>query len=94
MSNPNPCDPMPEGVNEEEVMGALKRLSVSFRFDMSLGGMGAMFLVGQIQLACRHPTNLGPSRKFVQSLAERIGREMVEAEPCLAPVIAAGWKGE
>ncbi len=57
---------------------------------LQLDGPEAFALLGQIQLACRHPRNLGPSRQ----IAERIGRLIqatVATTPALAAVAEMGW---
>jgi hypothetical protein len=59
-------------------------------FVLQLDGPEAFALLGQIQLACRHPANKGPSRQ----IAERIGR-LIQATlattPALAAVAEYGW---
>jgi hypothetical protein len=59
---------------------------------LELSGADAWALLGQIQLACRLPSNNGPTREAV----ERIGRSIqaaVASAGALAIVAEAGWSG-
>lgn len=71
---------------------AMKRLQVKgFRINLKLGPAQAMMLIGQLQLAARHPANIGPSSGLVRLLATELADELVEAEPELQAIIEAGW---
>jgi hypothetical protein len=58
---------------------------------LELDAAVAFQLVSTIQLACRHPNFLGPTRETIEALARSIA-EQFPAE--LQAVIAAGWDPE
>lgn len=60
---------------------------------LDLSGYQAWCLLGQIQLACRHPENVGPSRQIVEGLARTIEAE-VATTPALQEVARRGWLAE
>jgi hypothetical protein len=65
----------------------------AIRIDLHLSGTQAMCLLGQLQLACRHPQNRGPTRQ----VAEEVARDLqvaVSITPALAGVAEAGWHEE
>ena len=48
-------------------------------------------LVGQLQLALRHPRNCGPASVMARGLAEVLGDMLTDLYPAVGQVIAAGW---
>jgi hypothetical protein len=61
--------------------------------ELHLDGIQAMCLLGQIQLACRHVQNTGPTRRIVERIARKL-QEAVSITPALAAVAEAGWHEE
>lgn len=58
---------------------------------MMLLGLDMLGLLGQLQLALRHPGNRGASSQHARKLAEAIETRIVEASPGLRDLCAAGW---
>lgn len=56
--------------------------------------LGAMCIVSNIQLASRHPGNIGPSSNIAQSIAKEIQKSILEVAPNLAEVLEKGWNPE
>ena len=54
----------------------------------------AFMLIGQIQLALRHPSNRGISAAIAEDLAHMLERILSEHGPALAELIARGWNAE
>jgi hypothetical protein len=57
---------------------------------LTIPAIDAFCILGQIQLACRHPFNTGPSR----TIAERFGHQLqhlVATTDALAEVARRGW---
>lgn len=50
----------------------------------------AWCLLAQLQLACRHPDNNGPSRKVAEEIARYL-QTAVATTPALAELAARGW---
>lgn len=57
---------------------------------LRLTPLEAWALLGQIQLAMRHPKNVGPTRRMVESIARRI-QFVVAPEGALAIIARRGW---
>jgi hypothetical protein len=57
---------------------------------LQLGAVEAWALLGQIQLACRHPMNLGPTRQIAEQIARQL-QAAVATTPALAAVAEMGW---
>ena len=48
-------------------------------------------IVGQLQLALKHPENVGESAEVAEAIAEEFSALLIKAIPEIEPVIAAGW---
>jgi hypothetical protein len=57
---------------------------------LSLTPLEAWALVCQLQLACRHPENTGPTRQMVEQIARRL-QFIVAPSGALAVVAERGW---
>lgn len=57
---------------------------------LELTALAAYCLIGQIQLACRHPANDGHGRDIAEAVA-RVLINQVATTPALAEVIRRGW---
>jgi hypothetical protein len=57
---------------------------------LQLGGWEAWALLAQIQLACRHPENNGPTRQVAEQIARQI-QAAVATTPALAAMAEMGW---
>lgn len=57
---------------------------------LELTAIEAWMLLGQIQIACRHPENNGISRATVEKLARQIQAGLA-VTPALAAVAERGW---
>ena len=57
---------------------------------LQLGGWEAWALLGQIQLACRHPENNGPTRQVAEQIARQL-QAAVATTPALAAMAEMGW---
>lgn len=57
---------------------------------LELSPTSAWCLMAQIQLACRHPSNEGPSRAIAESIARDI-QLVLATTPALAAVAEHGW---
>ncbi len=58
--------------------------------DIHLSGYQAWCLLSQIQLACRHPDNDGPTRQIAEGIAHVI-EQSVATTPALQEVARRGW---
>lgn len=59
-------------------------------FVLQLNGIEGWILLGNLQLALRHPKNVGESSKIARELAKRI-EGMVARSGALAEVARRGW---
>lgn len=60
---------------------------VTVDFDVTL----SVCLIAQIQLACRHPKNLGASREIVEGFARMLQQEVSKVAPENDVVMEMGW---
>lgn len=60
---------------------------------LELPPVAAFCLIGQIQLACRHPDNLGPMREIVEELAREIQQAFAGQDPEFGRLVEQGWVG-
>ncbi len=61
--------------NEERVRSNLLRLKLPFELDV----LSAITLIGNLQLALRHPANTGPNTRIVRFFIDETIRRMREA---------------
>ena len=57
---------------------------------LKLTGMEALCIIGNIQLASRHPKNTGPSANIAQNIARRL-QVAISITPWLADMVEFGW---
>jgi hypothetical protein len=57
---------------------------------LQLSAVEAWCLLCQIQLACRHPGNTGPSRRIAEAAA-RVLQALVATGPALHSIAERGW---
>jgi hypothetical protein len=83
---------MHEIIDEAAVEAALAELQVrEAPVLIELQPIEAWVLLGQLQLALRHPENTGPSAKITRVLARHI-QARVAGSGVLAAVAEAGWQ--
>jgi hypothetical protein len=63
------------------------------RLVLSLTPLEAWALLSQVQLACRHPENTGPTRAIAVQIARQFQRQ-IAGEGALARVAEEGWHTE
>jgi hypothetical protein len=51
----------------------------------------AICVIANIQLATRHPENVGPSRKIAEEFARELQARLIIDHPELEDVLEAGW---
>jgi hypothetical protein len=79
--------------DEAEVAAALEYLSRREPLQISIQPMMAWALLAQLQLACRHPRNQGPTRRMVERFARQL-QGLIAPEGVLARLAERGWKPE
>ena len=57
---------------------------------LRLGAVEAWAVLGQLQLACRHPANNGPTRQIAEQVARQL-QAAVATTPALRVVAEMGW---
>lgn len=83
-------------LSDEELVEAyqneLKKLdSQAVTIDLSLMPIDAVCLIGAVQLACRHPEFIGPSRTIVEDLVEQLRLKFLQHDvPHIVEVIDRG----
>ena len=82
-------------VSEAECTRALAAMESSgFSITLKLSATEALMLLGEIQLACKHPNNKGYPRRFVETLGREIGAKLsADGGDVLRAVCDAGWEG-
>lgn len=60
-------------------------------FDISIDGVTAVTLIGQLQLASRHPANNGPSVKYSIEFAKQLQTLVSEKFPNASAILEMGW---
>lgn len=58
---------------------------------LEIGAVEAWVLLAQLQLACRHPQNTGPSRQIAARIARQL-QEAIASGGALAIVAEMGWQ--
>lgn len=61
---------------------------------LTMDCMVAMCLIGNIQLACRHSANTGPSRKIAENVARHLQEEVSKILPEQAALLEMGWNAD
>lgn len=59
-------------------------------FLLEISPSQAWILLGHLQLALRHPANIGPSAMIARAFANQL-QDYIATTPALAAVAAAGW---
>ncbi|MDX2215465.1 MAG: hypothetical protein SFY66_19535 [Oculatellaceae cyanobacterium bins.114] len=62
--------------------------------EMAIMPFRAFVLVGQIQLALRHPQNRGPSADVARDMAIRLQARLGQIHPAIAEALEHGWHPE
>jgi len=63
----------------------------NFTIQVEIDFLSAMCIIGNIQLASRHPKNTGPSRKIAELFARMLQKIVVEKRPDVAELLEKGW---
>lgn len=69
----------------------LHDMNVCPHIDMKIDPVTAMCVIGNIQLATRHPANNGPSLRFAIQFARDLEKELVKLMPDREAIFAMGW---
>lgn len=59
--------------------------------EMEIDCLVAMCIIGNIQLACRHHLNVGPSRLIAENFARELQKRVAYHWPDKAVVMEMGW---
>ena len=59
--------------------------------EMQISCESAICLIGQIQLALRHPQNVGASRNVVESIARKLQKAVTMIAPDWNDIFEMGW---
>jgi hypothetical protein len=51
----------------------------------------AICVIAQLQLAARHPKNIGPSREVAEVFARSLQQKIIEVAPENAAIMEMGW---
>jgi len=62
--------------------------------ELELTALEAMTLLGQMQLALRHPANRGASADLVRKIAQVIEQFLAKLGPATAEICRRGWAPE
>jgi hypothetical protein len=65
--------------------------SLGIKIILELGISDAMALIGALQLACRHPEFVGPTRYSVEKIIGQLFTNF-EGKPALQELIRMGWQ--
>lgn len=58
---------------------------------ISLDSVTAICIIVQIQLATRHPDNIGPSREVAEKFARQLQERVAAKVPEVAKLMELGW---
>lgn len=61
------------------------------RVPIEIDMVTAICLIGSVQLASRHPKNVGPSARISQDFARDLQKIVVEKFPAAEFILEAGW---
>jgi hypothetical protein len=78
----------PDRDEVNELAAALKAIG-NLHLEISAGS--ALALIGALQLACRHPGFVGPTRREVEGLARTLQRRMAAESDLVGRVLERGW---
>jgi len=70
----------------------LARNSTCLQLELTV--LEAMTLLGQIQLALRHPANRGPSANLVRKIAQVLEEFLSKCGPATSEICRRGWVSE
>ena len=74
-------------------MAALGRLAADpQRLTIEISKYDLWILLGTIQLACRHPQFIGPTRFASENLCRLLGEVLTNNDPDLRLLFAMGWE--
>jgi len=78
--------------NEEAFAEGMKKLVVKHPFlRLDLDWEAAMMIVGCLQLALRHPGNVGPSSEVARAFCDNVIRAAESVEPQLGELMRMGF---
>lgn len=84
---------MPTSTTLIELLDEIKALDSVPAVQLNLGPIDAWCLMGELQLACKHPLNIGLPREVAETVARGIQRELATT-PALQKLAEAGWTDE
>ena len=66
----------------------------SSSLQLELTAIEAIALIGQLQLALRHPANRGPAAELIRTLAKALEEFLSKCGPATAEICRRGWDPE
>lgn len=66
-------------------------LAVDPGMNIQIGGYELLILVGQLQLALRHPSNRGRSAEISEEIARHLQAHLAQYCPAVTEIVEAGW---
>lgn len=78
-------------MTDDDALRALGRLKDLPEMKLVLTPVEAWIVMSNLQLACRHPGNLGPSRHLAEAVARRIQDFYGQRDPELGRLAEQGW---
>lgn len=79
-------------LDEKDGLAALARLQADPQtVAVEMSKVEAFMLLGQLQLALRHPHNRGPSSDVARGVARSIQEALSRGDPVLARLAEMGW---
>lgn len=60
-------------------------------FTLELGFTELISVIAHLQLALRHPGNVGESARSIRALIEKVIRGLEESEPVIGPLLRLGF---
>jgi hypothetical protein len=70
----------------------LARNSTCLHLELTM--LEAISLLGQLQLALRHPANAGPAAELIRKIAQAIQEFLSKCGPATAELCRRGWESE
>lgn len=85
--------PKPNTFADPRHRDALSRLNADPQpVHLEISKLDAFFLIAQVQLACRHPGNNGPTRARIECIMRDLGKALAIHDADLRNLIELGWR--
>lgn len=76
---------------EAAAIAAVQTLPARATLEVTLSCLDGLALVSELQLALRHPMNVGPAAIRAERVARCVQAELTKIVPELGPVLELGW---